>query len=338
MLVRGRVDRGLAPSPPGGARSGVGETRFGPYRLQALIGRGGTGEVHRAYDTAKDRTVALKLLAVGLAADDGFRARFRRDSRVAAQLGEPHVIPIHDFGEIDGRLFIDMRMVDGVDLATVLERGPLDPARAVHLVAQVAAALDAAHAAGLVHRDVKPSNVLVAGSGADEFAYLIDFGIARDRPGPSASGASAGTLADVHALGCLLHELLTGQPPIPGGEPAPSPSVVRPGPPAEFDGVLTRALAAEPGQRFATAGELATAARAVPVIPRADPAVDRDADPGPPAPGRSRRRPVMIAVVAVLLAAVALVAVLVRPSGDTPAAPTAAAALPPADPPVLGQI
>src|ERR1700755_923149 len=126
------------------------------------------GEVYKAYDTYRDRYIALKLLPEAFSGDQEYLRRFQRESHVAARLREPHVIPIHDFGEIDGQLFIDMRLVDGTDLHTVLQRdGPLDPHRAVHLLGEVASALDAAHAEGLVHRDVKPSNVLVAGSGLD---------------------------------------------------------------------------------------------------------------------------------------------------------------------------
>src|SRR5258705_2633717 len=133
------------------------------------------GEVYRAYDTAKDRTVALKLLRAELSADAGFQERFRRESRIAARLQEPHVIPVHDFGEINGVLYIDMRLVEGNNLhAELREKGPLDPARAASIVGQVAAALDAAHAGGLVHRDVKPENVLLT---PNDFAYLVDFGI-----------------------------------------------------------------------------------------------------------------------------------------------------------------
>ena len=157
---------------------------FGPYRLEHLLGRGGMGEVHRAWDTRRGRTVALKRLPAPLAGDPEFQARFRRESALAAQLSEPHIIPIHDFGEINGRLFIDMRLVDGTDLASVIKsKGPMAPRRAIGILAQVASALDAAHAAGLVHRDVKPSNVLVRGHDEDEFAYLIDFGIARAAAG-----------------------------------------------------------------------------------------------------------------------------------------------------------
>ena len=160
-------------SSGGGSRVG---TMFGPYELQSLLGVGGMGEVYRAYDTVKDRTVALKLLRAELSADAGFQERFKRESRVAAKLQEPHVIPVHDFGEINGVLYIDMRLVEGHDVNAVLrEQGPMYPARAVSIVGQVAAALDAAHASGLVHRDIKPENVLLT---SNDFAYLVDFGIA----------------------------------------------------------------------------------------------------------------------------------------------------------------
>jgi serine/threonine protein kinase len=160
-------------SPHGGSRLG---TRFGPYELRSLIGVGGMGEVYRAYDTVKDRTVAVKLLRAEMAADPSFQERFRRESRVAARLQEPHVVPVHDFGDIDGVLYIDMRLVEGASLKDELRRtGSLAPARAASIITQVAAALDAAHADGLVHRDIKPENVLLT---PDDFAYLVDFGIA----------------------------------------------------------------------------------------------------------------------------------------------------------------
>ena len=160
-------------SPNAGSRLG---TQFGPYQLQSLIGVGGMGEVYRAYDTVRERMVAIKVLRRELAADPNFQERFRRESRVAARLQEPHVIPVHDFGDIDGVLYIDMRLVEGASLKDELRvHGALPATRTVALVAQVAAALDAAHANGLVHRDIKPENVLLT---PDDFAYLVDFGIA----------------------------------------------------------------------------------------------------------------------------------------------------------------
>lgn len=278
------IDRGGSPAA----------TLFGPYRLESLLGRGGMGEVYRAYDTVKDRIVAVKLLPTRLASDTVYQTRFRRESRVAARLREPHIIPIHDFGEIDGQLFIDMRMVDGVDLSSLVRReGPLDPARAVHIVGQIGAALDAAHAEDLIHRDVKSSNVIVAGTGADEFAYLIDFGIAHssldtatnssmlgspaytapERLQPAPAGDAPVRAIDIYALGCVLHELLTGQLPFPRENnwammfahlhtPPPRPSAVRPNLPPGLDDVVTRALAKDPRHRYPSAGALATAARA----------------------------------------------------------------------------
>jgi serine/threonine-protein kinase len=254
------------------------------------------GEVHRAYDTARGRTVALKRLPVALAGDPEYQARFRRESALAAQLSEPHIIPIHDFGEINGRLYIDMRLVEGTDLASVIKsEGPMAPRRAVGILAQVGAALDAAHSAGLVHRDVKPSNVLVSGHDEDEFAYLIDFGIARAAAGATSgpaltvTGATLGTLdymaperfenrpvdgrVDVYSLACMLFELLTGGAPFHGRTPAgmihahmsldpPRPSAQRPGLPPELDAVVERGMAKRPEQRYPTAGTLVAAARA----------------------------------------------------------------------------
>ncbi len=290
--------------------------QFGPYRLEHLIGRGGMGEVHRAYDTARGRTVALKRLPAALADDPEFQARFRRESALAAQLSEPHIIPIHDFGAIDGRLYIDMRLVEGVDLGTVVAaQGAMPPRRVITILAQVAAALDAAHAAGLVHRDVKPSNILVRGSGEDEFAYLIDFGIARATAGPvngpavTQTGATIGTLdymaperfenvgadgrADVYSLACVLFELLTGRPPYHGKPPlalmhahialdAPRPSAHRPGLPPGLDAVVQRGMAKNPNHRYPTAGSLIAAARAALRAPTPQPQPTPPPQPPPP--------------------------------------------------------
>ena len=265
------------------------EETFGPYRLQGVIGRGGMGVVHRAFDSVRNRRVALKLLPPLIAADPEYVARFRAEAALAAKLREPHIIPVHDFGEIDGRLFIDMRLVEGLDLAGVLRRdGALPPARAIDIVSQVAAALDSAHEQGLVHRDIKPANILMAG----DFAYVADFGIARCVDAGSTSltmtGAMVGSLSymaperltaghgdhrvDVYSLGCLLFEVLTGRAPFPvTGTPAllyahvqtppPRPSDLVAGLPTALDDVIERAMAKDPEQRYPSAGALAAAAR-----------------------------------------------------------------------------
>ncbi|MGV0780343.1 serine/threonine-protein kinase [Mycolicibacterium sp. XJ775] len=271
--------------PPGASRLG---TRFGPYELKSLIGVGGMGEVYRAYDTVKERMVAVKLLRTEIAADASFQERFRRESRVAARLQEPHVIPVHDFGEIDGVLYIDMRLVEGASVKELLRSGgPLTPERATAIVTQVAAALDAAHADGLVHRDIKPENVLLT---PDDFAYLVDFGIAHVGGeasvtmtgvliGSSAymaperfSGGPVGPAADVYALTCLLYEMMIGRPPYEAGDlrqlmsahmfsPAPRPSIMRRGIPRAFDEVVAKGMAKDAVDRYPSAGELAKAAR-----------------------------------------------------------------------------
>ncbi|MCW2559982.1 MAG: protein kinase [Mycobacterium sp.] len=266
-------------------------TPFGHYQLLELLGRGGMGQVFRAHDTLTDRIVALKVLPAHLAGVPVFQQRFRREAHAAAGLSEPHVVPIHGYGEIDGQLYLDMRLIDGEDLGTVLSeaQGPLAPERAVAIVEQVAAALDAAHAVGLVHRDVKPSNILVA---AKDFVYLIDFGIARttSQTGLTSVGSTLGTMAymaperfksgqsdprsDVYALTCVLHECLTGSRPYSGDSleqqlaghlvaPPPRPSVLNPDLPNGFDDVVAKGMAKDPNSRYQTAGELADAVRAV---------------------------------------------------------------------------
>ena len=263
-------------------------TPFGRYRLVELLGQGGMGDVWRAYDTVTDRVVAVKVLPGHLANDQTFQERFRREARAAAGLNNPHVVPIHDFGEIDGRLFVDMRLIEGEDLGTLLSSGPLPPQRAIKIIEQIALALFAAHRIGLVHRDVKPSNILVT---EDDFAYLIDFGIARaaGEAGLTETGAAVGTWAymaperfaegtadaraDVYALTCVLYEALTGQSPFPGKtleqiatahmlHPPPAPSTVRPQIPRAMDQVITTGMAKEPDRRFRSTKDLATAARA----------------------------------------------------------------------------
>ena len=178
-------------------------TPFGHYQLHQLIGRGGMGEVYRAYDTKTDRIVAVKVLPPNMAADETFKARFRRESQAAAGLNDPHVVPIHRFGEIDGRLYLDMRLIEGRNLGTILNDTvkPLDPEFCVKVAEQVGAALDAAHAAGLIHRDVKPSNILITDR---DFVYLIDFGLARTagEAGLTTAGSTLGTMA-VHGPGAV---------------------------------------------------------------------------------------------------------------------------------------
>jgi serine/threonine-protein kinase len=261
-------------------------TQFGRYRLVELLGRGGIGEVWRAFDTTIDRVVALKLLPATFGDDEVFRTRFRREARAAAGLDEPHIVPIHDFGEIDGRLYVTMRLIKGRALQEMLGEGPLAPARAIGIVAQIASALNAAHQVGLVHRGVKPSNILVTD---DEFAYLIDFGIARaaGETGLTSTGATIGAWAymaperfqsgiadarsDVYALACVLYELLTGQQPFAGTaleqiaaahmfQPAPRPSELTCGVPAAMDQVIRTGMAKDPAQRYPTTRDLARAA------------------------------------------------------------------------------
>lgn len=262
-------------------------SRFGPYELHSLVGVGGMGEVYRAYDTVRQRMVALKVLRPDMAADPSFQDRFRRESRIAARLQEPHVIPVHDFGEIDGVLYIDMRLVEGTSVKEELRvNGTLPPARTVSIVGQVASALDAAHAHGLVHRDIKPENVLLT---PDDFAYLVDFGIAYGGGEATVTktglvigscaymaperlnGKPGGPASDVYSLACLLYECLTGRAPFEAGDlrqvmsahlfsPPPRPSIMRRGIASTFDDVIAKGMAKDPAERYASAGELARAA------------------------------------------------------------------------------
>lgn len=262
-------------------------TTFGKYDITRQLGKGGGGVVYEAYDTGKGRTVALKVLADELSTNTTFRTRFQRESQAAAMLQEPHVIPIHDWGEIDGSLYIDMRLVQGRTLLDLIEEGPLAPARAVAIVSQVAAALDAAHAEGLIHRDVKPQNILVTPA---DFVYLVDFGIAQTKADPRLTtvGTQIGTLnymaperfnakvptpaVDVYSLACVLYESLTGDAPFAGDSlehlvaahlalPPPRPSAANGRIPAALDEVVARGMAKDPGDRYASAGGLARAAQ-----------------------------------------------------------------------------
>jgi YVTN family beta-propeller protein len=289
------------------------------YRIEALLGRGGMGVVYLAEQLRLKRRVALKLLAPELAADQRFRERFLRESELAASLDHPNVVPIYDAGEADGLLYIAMRYVEGTDLGTLLaQEGPLEPERAVQTVAAIAAGLDAAHARGLVHRDVKPANVLIA---HDSHVYLADFGLTRSAQegAPDEKPHLSGTLeyvapeqiegeppdpaADIYALGCVLYHCLAGHPPYAKrtqmellwahfNEDPPSPHQLRPELPEAIDQVIATALAKDPAERYPSGRELAaTAAEALGV--------------GLPAARMSRRKLLLIASLGALLIAIA---------------------------------
>jgi basic membrane lipoprotein Med (substrate-binding protein (PBP1-ABC) superfamily) len=267
------------------------------YRIESLLGRGGMSVVYLAEQEFPLRKVALKLLAPELAEDDAFRERFIRESNAAASIDDPNIVPIYGAGEVDGVLYIAMRYVEGTDLRKLLDQeGPLDPLRAVSIVSQAAGALDTAHARGLVHRDVKPGNILLAarpaGSGPLDHVYVADFGLIKRRETErdlTRTGQIMGSVdyiapeqiegrpvdgrADVYSLGCVLYECLTGEPPFRGQveaavmyahlkEKPPRPSDKRPELPAGIDDVLARAMAKSPDDRYPACGELAAAARA----------------------------------------------------------------------------
>jgi serine/threonine protein kinase len=285
------------------------------YRIGEQIGRGGMAVVYRAYDVRLDRWVALKILAPEIASDESFRQRFISESRAAAAVDHPHVIPVFEAGEADGVLFIAMRYVGGGDVRSLLRQtGPMDATRACPIIGQVAAALDAAHASGLVHRDVKPANMLlgaVAGRGHPDHVYLSDFGLSKQAlstAGLTMAGQFLGTLdyiapeqiegrpvdgrADLYALGCAAFEMLSGAPPFEREQkqallwaqlsaPPPPLTARRADLPPAVDATMARALAKSPDDRFATCLDFATSLRA---------ACGRQAGPGgqvPPAPPRA---------------------------------------------------
>ncbi|MEA2449214.1 MAG: hypothetical protein QOG63_1146 [Thermoleophilaceae bacterium] len=271
-------------------------SEFAGYRLEAVAGRGGMGVVYRARNLITEQQRALKVIAPQLSADEGFRDRFRRESRLAARLEHPNVIPLHEAREENGLLYLVMRYVEGTDLAKLLRsEGRLEPRRALDIIGQVAAALDAAHEQGLVHRDVKPANVLLEPRpGGEEHAYLTDFGLVKDVGSDSSlsvTGVFVGTYqyaapeqidpsggkqvdrrTDVYALGCVLYHVLCGEVPYPRPsvqgliaahlfmEP-PNVSLNRPDLPPQLDRVIHRAMAKEQDARYYTAGQMVRAAR-----------------------------------------------------------------------------
>jgi YVTN family beta-propeller protein len=310
---------------------------FAGYRIESLIGRGGMGVVFRATDLSLERPVALKLVAPELAADERFRARFLKEPRLAASLDHPNVVPIYEAGERDGQLYLAMRYVEGSDLRTVLRRdGPLSPERTLRVLGQVAAALDQAHQRGLVHRDVKPANVLLDG---DEHAYLSDFGISTEAGGAGDTGQTLGTIdylspeqirgeavdgrSDEYALACILYECLAGEPPF--RRPTESETLwahLREDPAPlrgrkALDPVLRRGLAKDKGERFGRCAALIDAAAAA--LGLADPAAHRRMPTGP---GLARRHRAIAAAGALVLAvAIAAAIVAVTAGGDSDRGP-----------------
>ncbi|QES52772.1 serine/threonine protein kinase [Streptomyces venezuelae] len=288
--------------------------RIADYRVEAEIGRGGMAVVYRATDLRLDRTVALKLLAPELARNDTFRRRFVHESKVAAAIDHPHIVPVFEAGETEGILYIAMRYVPGLDLRALLDRsGPLPVETAARIAVQIASALDAAHDHNLVHRDVKPGNVLIAaGTDTDhpEHAYLTDFGLTKKSlslTGFTSVGQFVGTLdyvapeqisgkpvdgrCDVYSLGCVVYETLTGGPPFRRDDdmallwahqydPPPPVTEQRPELPPAVDEVLARALAKSPEDRWPTCLEFAVAFRGAATTPGGH-APPRTPDHGP---------------------------------------------------------
>jgi YVTN family beta-propeller protein len=314
------------------------------FRLEELLGRGGMGAVYRAEDLRLGRKVALKLLVPELAENERFRERFLRESQLAASLDHPNIVPIYAAGETDGQLYLAMRYVEGYDLRQLVARErALEPARALGLMEQVADALDAAHERGLIHRDVKPANVLIAGRSGREHCYLSDFGLTKQTSsisGLTGTGELVGTVnyvspeqirgeevdgrADLYALGCVLYECLAGEPPFAResevatlwahvNEPPPALSAARPELGREMDRVLARALTKTPAERQASCGELVSAARtalglarpSAPTLPRGPRRALSLSFP------RSRRA-MLLAAAAVLVAAAAAAVLVLR--------------------------
>jgi hypothetical protein len=311
------------------------------YRIDGVLGSGGMGTVYRATQLSLGREVALKVLAPFLSEDAGFRERFRREAMLQAALEHPNIVPVYEAGESEEGLYLALRLVPGTDLKALIANRPLDPERVLRLLEEAAAGLDAAHEAGLIHRDVKPQNILV---GEDDHASLADFGLTKgagdrgltltglylgslDYVAPEqVRGEPFGTAGDVYAFACVLYEALTGEVPFPHeteaallyahvNAPPPRPSARNPALPEALDAVVARGLAKQPGDRYRSAGELVRDARraftlgaAVPARPFgetvADPAVLRRA-PVLTAEEPRRVSPLVLALAAAICAGVA---------------------------------
>jgi tRNA A-37 threonylcarbamoyl transferase component Bud32 len=328
------------------SKLGVGAV-FAGFRIEALLGRGGMGSVYRARDLALDSERALKVLEPELTADRAFRERFQREARLAAQIENPAVVPVYQAGEDDGRLFIAMRLIRGPDLHRLVAKdGPLEPQRTARIVAAVAAALDEAHARGIVHRDVKPANILVELSKEGERVFLTDFGISRSaRPTEEVTstgqllgtadyispeqieGERADARSDVYALGCVVCYLLTGEPPFRrdtelatlyahAHAARPRPSLLEPGLPAAIDEVVVRATAVDPDGRHQSAGELADDLRRALAAPSGETWATAAAETAGPTQSLGRRVSIgKLAAVALAIAAIAVAVVLLAGGG-----------------------
>src|SRR6266536_2371751 len=316
-------------------------TELAGYRIESVIGRGGMGVVYLAEHLRLKRKAALKVLAPELASDERFRSRFLVEAELAASLDHPNIVTVFDAGEADGLLYIAMRLVEGTDLHTVIEReGPLALDRTASIITQVASALDAAHAKGLIHRDVKPANVLIGGT---DHAYLTDFGLTK-RPdqttGLTKTGQFMGSVdyaapeqfegkpldarTNVYSLACVAFECLTGKVPYPRDQEAavmyahlrdapPRPSASRPDLPPAIDEVISQGMAKRPEDRYRSAGGFAQALRsALSGSPGGLPPVGR---------ARGRRRVLVAAAVGLALVAGGVAAALVSGDGKSPSPP-----------------
>src|SRR6059058_2580870 len=328
---------GCEPTGPGILPRVVGELIAGRYELEELVGSGGMSSVYRAHDKLLERTVALKILHEQFTRDDAYVERFRREARAVAQLAHPNIVTVIDRGEQDGRQFIVFEYVDGMNLKELLDQeGPLDPREAIELALQVARGLSFAHENGLVHRDVKPQNVLID---ADGRAKVTDFGIAHalDVDGMTITGTIMGSSnyiapeqargepvdeqSDIYSLGCVLYELLTGEVPFDGdnfvavamrhvNDPVPTVGEVRPDVPPHLDWAIQRAMAKDPGDRFDSMADFAAELEACHEELDGDEGatvIVRPAAPtrGRPRPARRRRR---LGVLPAVLAGIALAA------------------------------